>query len=346
MVDLQDSLNLYCPEVRYHRVFRDDVLNIFESNLKDECLRTYGGFEKIVSKLLSSESVKLCWYISKRTSPNAAAGLIPNSRIGIIRINAGLILRSKNLFLDLTCDDNSRWVGERLDRLSRLFEGDFKGLLFDLAMIFSFYHELAHINQKLNNKLYEKLSSTKPHNLTDREKRILNYLEYDADIYASLTVTDHLIHNYFDRINYSLITEELMGDSIALLCLPIYISMSQFRDFDQGIYQFGDSHPHPRMRLLVSTYHSISQCVDYVMVKNINFEIDPLPVFKSMIELSKVLYHDNLTLMDSLLKEIDSTESFDIENFLNDILRIVNNNKDFATSMRHELALSQRSSHN
>lgn len=117
-------------------------------------------------------------------------------------------------------------------------------LMCQICMHFTYYHEVAHLHQESRFLVHEQ---TEDHSNAkyDFER---HFLEYDADIFAALSVCTH-IFQYFDKYHYRKTIEDL-EEITAILLAAILIRILLSPGIKVDFYTKETTHPHWIIRMM------------------------------------------------------------------------------------------------
>lgn len=183
-------------------------------------------------------------YFNTTYGVNARAVKAPD--FYLISIKAGLLLKMIEMF-----KNNSNFLikaGQKMKLIEDYFDVSTQELMYQLAIHFTFYHEMAHLIQKsefLDSGLNENLDGT----VVFSSRRHL--LELDADEFSAVSIAAHTVQyasNIFgDDISSS---NKKIEELLVLVCSTVLLYMLTFSSNNKEIYYKESSHPHPVIRVL------------------------------------------------------------------------------------------------
>jgi hypothetical protein len=151
----------------------------------------------------------------------------------------------------------------------------FEYLMFQFPMLFIYYHELAH---QYHFKNYKKIDSfcALIENGNDEYDETKHLLELDADAYATLMVSEHLVQ-YNHRVNQENDTKffhTIIGITIASIALTFF----KFTNGNQSLYFKNHTHPHSMVRTMYFIVEMLDVCQsgehDRKKIDTLNMAID------------------------------------------------------------------------
>lgn len=242
---------------------RDDVF-FFDSTPHED------AFQKIFDFYIETLNINSVYGISPAyiffkndTSRNAKAGKI-NGQF-IIQINAGTVIyliqqfnpgQSNPFFKELKLDE--RKIGT-----------DINTLLYQFAIHFTFYHEMAHLIQKsdvLENGFVNLSEFELPYN----EDRHLK--ELDADAFSALCLSAHVIQLFENNYGDDAVFSEFKELAILMCSTGINYVLS-FNGMQKDLYYYETTHPHPIIRISCILNHMLEYAQQYFSSEVLTHEI-------------------------------------------------------------------------
>lgn len=259
-------------------------------------------------------------------SVNATAALL-EEKYYVVSINMGtiglLIEKFKNRNNLLTNTGNDDFI-----KFERQLDTSINELMYQNALHFTFYHEMAHLIQKsefLENVLYAKNEKISEYSIKK------HLLELDADQYSSLCIGSHIFqflsNNFGDRI-----TKEQIEKTLIIICSSALFYILSFETNKLDLYYFENSHPHPIIRATCIILHIVNYISQVLYKVGIDIKIamgemvKKCFVFSNNIALNK--YNDN-HIED--FRETYLSEVSNIKDYVNEIRRIEANDKTLAS---------------
>lgn len=175
---------------------------------------------------------------------------------GLITINQGVPIylleffeKNKEIFNGLNFVN--------LKKCESSLDAPFQYLMFQLPMLFIYYHELAHQYHHKTLSFSRDFHELKE-DIDNSFDESSHYLEIDADTYATNKVSHHIIE-YNKRINKfkdNDVYQTMIGIFIASLTLTFF----KFIGGDEQLYFKKSDHPHPMIRILICVFGMIDIC--------------------------------------------------------------------------------------
>ena len=303
------------------RIDKSSIFNPSGTPLEEPWKLVMNGYLKILEKIISNWQIGNCFiYISNKITPNAKATL--TETFGVIEIHIGLVLRWKELFLEnpniSPPSDSDNSIDIRIE-------------MFKVASLYTFYHELAHIIQfKGLNKLG--ITISEEYSRKELYLPIQHLQEFDADIFSSLCVADHIIQNRFIPIPIIVENEQYIGDIISLNILSIFQAILCFTDSVSDLYYNKKSHPHPSIRNLIVSSQLMTQLLQFVLSRSKDIEIEEAKIIKAVFNWSHSLFKFSEKFKH--LEKIHSKNEMNLEMYRKEIQKEMEKQKWLATAKR------------
>jgi hypothetical protein len=248
---------------------------------------------------------------------NARAGV--QNGYSIIGVNMQTIHSLYDLFYERNdIFETDDYLLKKYGELVEKFDIPAGHLMFQLATLFTYHHELGHLIQKSPNLslwLTEQYNDTTEDNFSI-ERHIL---ELDADLNAAHSICFHLIE-YLKKLEPKDRTHESLQKIISIGVSSIFSYFLLYFKKAKNIYYKKHTHPHPLVRI---SY--IVDCVIRVTEINIpqDFEIDLGKTLREGFIISDIFFRSvlNSTLVEDFAKYF-LTESKNIEAYVNELLGI------------------------
>lgn len=248
---------------------------------------------------------------------NARAGL--QNGYFIIGVNMQTIHSLYDLFYEKNnIFESDLFLLENYKELTDKFDVPAGHLMFQLATLFTFYHERAHLIQKsdlLAASLFEQPMPTNQNEFSI-ERHII---ELDADLDAAHKICFHLIE-YLKKLNANDRTPENLQKILSLGVASIFSYFLLYYKEKVKMYYKEFSHPHPLVRI---TY--IVDC--FVRVAEINlpgdFKIDLGKTIREGFIITDTFYKSvlNIELVEGFAEQFMS-ESKNVEVYVNELLGV------------------------
>lgn len=245
---------------------KEEIFEYEFSPLKDEFDWVFKFYQENLKKNVKYGITPALIFFNTNLSINAWAG--KNKGYYIISFNMGTIVRLIQLFiekLEVFYSDE-----DQFSDFEKLLDNPVNVLMYQNAIHFTFYHEMAHLVQQselLNDKIYEKC------NEADNYSEIKHILELDADEFSALSIGGHILRyaetTFGDKINSS----QFEG-LVIISCSSIFLYLSLFQTSKRDIYYDESTHPHPTIRILWIIFTIVSYCSHSLKAKGIQIELD------------------------------------------------------------------------
>ncbi len=294
----------------------DDIFEFDNSNLKDIFLNYFEYCQENLINHCTKYSIQPArFYYRNYYEINARAGI--SNGYFIIGVNMGTVQEIYSLFYDnnniFEQDENLSPTFGTLGTVINIPLGFF---MFQLATLFTYHHELAHLIQKsdiLKTGITEQyVYQANPEFSIER-----HILEFDADLHgANATCTQILVQ--FKLLSIENQTEENLAKLLSMGIASIFSYFLLFFNDSEKIYYKEYTHPHPIVRI---SY--VLDCFIRVAQENlpINNKIRPEPLLKLCFIISDIFF--KTTLEKDAVKSFRIhllNESFIIENYVNELL--------------------------
>lgn len=207
--------------------------NLFEN--------TYNSLNKILDYESKKYKIKNCFLLYLNDlNVNAKAGKVDETNL--ILINCGTIFwQIKNV----TENENLIKYNQRYNNLfSKIQFLKFEELTLQINILFTLYHEFAHLLQKSENAMFwdSERNTGEPFSIQKHS------LEIDADTFSAIHIARHLIDYYekdFKEFGLSFLREVSI-----ILCSNLFFYICSFGKSNTDIYFENFSHPHPFIRII------------------------------------------------------------------------------------------------
>lgn len=219
----------------------NDIFDFELSPYKSQFEKIYESLFKILDYESEKYSLKNCYLLYLNDlSINAKAGTIDGNNL--ILINCGTILWQLQNTIE---NEQFQKYNEKYNRsFSKIQSLKFEELSLQINILFTFYHEFAHILQKSESLL----SWINEKNVNDNFSIQRHSLEIDADTFSAIHIARHLIEYYEkDFKQFGLI---FLEEITKILCSNLFFYISSFGNSDADLYYYENSHPHPFIRIM------------------------------------------------------------------------------------------------
>lgn len=194
-------------------------------------------------------------FFKNEFSTNAAAGV--ENGYYIVSINMGTVnylinkLKKKDLLNDTHNDE--------FIEFEKLLDVSVNELMYQNAMHFTFYHEMAHLIQKsdlLKEFIFEQPNNEKEFSMNH------HILELDADKFSSLSIGAHTFQ-YVKKIFGKELTNDKLEKTLILICSSVLFYILSFETNKCNLYYKEKTHPHPIIRIsciIVDIVGYVTEC--------------------------------------------------------------------------------------
>lgn len=240
-----------------------------------------------------------------------------NEKYYLIGVKKDTIYSLINLF----CEKNNIFESdenliEKYSELIHKFDITIGKMMFELAISFTYHHELAHLIQKspvLSIGLNEQseCKSDSPYSI-DR-----HILELDADINAAYTVCIQLIE-YWKKLPEQIRTNINLQKILTLGTASVLCYFLQFYGGTLGFYLRKCNHPHPILRIIYVVEYMVGNAEH-----NLSEKINTIEIIRSAFQIADTYYRTILSNdVVSKFTEIYQHEKQEIDNYINELLEL------------------------
>ncbi|OPC32651.1 hypothetical protein [Elizabethkingia miricola] len=261
-----------------------------------------------------------------------ASAIKTDDNIYGIKINLGLITYCISKIWNNTKLD--KYIEHKFPEITSFFDNPTSGLSFQLAVQFTYYHELGHLLQftKQSNRSFT-LQERKASEIYDIN---IHKLEINSDSYASIAIASHIQQYTFDIFNNNVDHYKIETVTKIFLCSLLNYVASFSNDL-RNIYLDKHSHPHPFLRIfniVLSVLHYLNQSS---LLKNNRIDLHANKMIKSIfdfyeeLEVNKIFdtnfsqalnqFYDT---RDHVIDYLGVLNEFDIDNKYNNALDLWN----------------------
>lgn len=234
----------------------DEIFSFYQETLELNS-KKYGIFPNII-------------FYNNLKSTNAWASKFNN--YFIVSFNMGLIINLIETFKEkeyLLKNASSKMI-----EFEKRLDIPIHNLMYQNAVHFTFYHEMAHLIQKsdlLENKIFEHLDNSDEYSETN------HLLEIDADKFSSISMGSHILQYAEKRFGKKL-TKEEFENLLLIFCSSIFLYLLSFKSNKVSLYYKKYKHPHPVIRILIITFTIVGYCTEGLKQKGIILNINPKEV--------------------------------------------------------------------
>jgi len=225
----------------------DEIFEYGDSELREQFEKFFQFCQTHLSEECNSFNIQpALFYYTTFYSLNAIAAKVQNSYL--IGVNMGTM---SSLYYLLYAQNNifymSSYLYEAFNPISEALSDDMEYIMFQLSIIFIYYHELAHLIQMSDNSYIWKLEN--PTSVADDDFSVERHiLELDADVNGSYNICLHLIQ-YFEKLPHLSQTNRNLEKLLALGTASVFSFFLIFYSDYEEMYYREHSHPHPMIRL-------------------------------------------------------------------------------------------------
>lgn len=205
-------------------------------------------------------------YFNTDYSVNARAA--KTSDFYVISINMGTITELMKIFKNNTKFKES--INGEMSLVEGLFDVSIQDLMYQVAIHYTFYHEMAHLIQNselLQMGLYEYSENSVEFSAARHS------LELDADEYSAISIAAHTVQ-YARNMFGDNISSDKVERLLVLVCGAILLYILSFPTNKKDIYYKESSHPHPVIRITRIIITIIDHYLQTLEQLKINIEID------------------------------------------------------------------------
>lgn len=319
-----------------------DKKHVFEYDLspyKDEFDDVFGFYQENLDLNAKYGIIPSVIFFNNNRTINAKAGKIDGYYI--ISMNMGLIIGLISIFgnkSDLIEEENKEFFD-----FEKTLDLPIHHLMYQNAVHFTFYHEMAHLIQKsefLEHSLYEHLDNSQGFS----EKRHL--LELDADEFSSISIGVHIL-DYAEKTFSKEFNDEQLEKLLIIACSSILLYLLNFKSYVRKIYFEEMSHPHPAIRIMWVVFSIIGYCTRTLEAKGKKMNLIPKEVYNKTLDFSEsiaVKFFGDNPVMD--YKDLIGEVALDMMNYMEKYQNLKNGDKTLAVNKWNQLYRESESKSN
>ncbi|MNK40340.1 hypothetical protein D3C87_589870 [compost metagenome] len=229
----------------------------------------------------------------------------------IIEVTSGAMIETyKLLSFRNTLFNENKEVIKNYGSLQELIKIPLGHIMFQAAVQFTYYHELAHLAQKPFNE-FKSFDESKHKGQGDKYSVQKHCLEFDADIHAANLLPAHIL-DFWNKQPKEAQTSENLSKLLSVAVsgiLNYFMIMGQCGD---NIYYDEKSHPHPVIRAV-----NITDKIIRVAEINVDFKLDSGAILQEAFNLTeKFCEHHKLLNFAVQFNEIFRAHSNDIGKYI------------------------------
>lgn len=313
-------------------ISKDDVFDYEFSPSKDEFDKIFEFYYNALLKNAYYGIEPCLLFFTNAFSINAAACF--NNGYYIIYIHMGTIVSLKERFKD----NRDLLINCNLDEyieFEKSLDIQINELMYQNAMHYTFYHEMAHLIQKsdlLEQTIYESFDEE---NIFSIKKHIL---EFDADQFSSLCIGAHTLQ-YVKKNWGEKVTNEQLEKTLILICSSALFYILEFKTNKLEIYYKENSHPHPVIRITCIVFHVVGYVSQALAKEGSKLELDIKDIVNKCLDFSNNLATKkfNSNLIEDY-KEIIGKEALNIIQYIQEIRELEDNDDTLATQKWNAMA--------
>ncbi len=262
----------------------DDIFDYQDTLYEQEFDETFIFYQETLNENAHYGITPNLLYFNTNYSINARAG--KSETHYLISINMGTLVHLITTFKN---NDNISIIsGEEFKLTEGYLDSPINELMYQNAVHFTFYHEMAHLIQNSSQLLlglYE-------HSDNSAEFCIENHqLELDADEYSAISLAAHTVqyarNNFGDNPSSGQVVELLV-----IVCTSALIYILSFPTNKRELYYKELSHPHPVIRITRIINVIVSHCLQTFKQVGIDLEIKVALIVKQTIGLAGKIMND------------------------------------------------------
>lgn len=297
---------------------------------EEEYLRLFNNANKELLRL-SKYGLNPCFFYFADNSEINAYATKKNGTYAIC-MNKGLVEHFNRLFAYFNLNEYKELV--KYQKIEKNLENKFGELIFQSTLLFTFFHELGHLIQFIDNPEVEINELLSP-DITSIQS---HSVELDADLYGALSLSAQF-YKYFDKSFKGEKTEETVQQYISILTSSVFLYFLAFNEYRSGFFLKENSHPHPLVRML-SVITQVIQYFEHVLqIEGLTIKINSKIVIKETFYLAeiftkKIYSHFDYQLFETLL----STKFKEIKEYFNELVAIAKSSPKSAINRRNKMA--------
>lgn len=228
-------------------------------------------------------------YLYFNTGFTANAKAKKASECYLISINMGMVVSLMSMFRDkptlLDGTNNDEFIA-----FQTLLDSSVNELMYQNALHFTFYHEMAHLIQNsefLKGALYERVDSAVEYSIRQHN------LELDADEFSALCIGAHTIQ-YAQYMFGNTIDTDKVEKLLIIVCSSALMYLLSFRTNNDTIYYEEKSHPHPIIRITRIVATIVHYSVQALGQLGFHLDLKPSRIISETIRFSNKISHNVL----------------------------------------------------
>lgn len=265
-----------------------------------------------ISRIFAAESAKYgisnpILLYNNYDSLNACARKSDN--YNLIIFNRGLLLITINEVLE---NERLKNFNTEFEMTARFLNISIEKLIYQFTILFTFYHEFAHLLQYSNDFSMNVSEDNEP----TKTDFFGHYKELDADAYSAIHLARHINEYAVKSFPENILTQGIIGIT-AIFCSNLLYHLIRFPSANKELYFNENTHPHTFIRILN---------IIAIIVQYINQDVN---LIERKINITKEDLFEPIVDEVSRLQEVYSENSLDsfrtcIETQIEDITKYIN----------------------
>jgi len=229
----------------------------------------------------------------------------------IIEINIGTMVEThKRLSSHNTLFKENTEIIKEYGKLEELIKISLGHIMFQAALQFTYYHELAHLVQKPFEEFIS-LDEQKHEGTEDKYSALKHCLEIDADIHAANLVSAHVI-DFWKKQQSQDPSQENLSKLLSVAVSGILNYFMIMGHCDKDLYYMECSHPHPVIRAVY-----ITEKIIQVAEINVEFKLDSGAILQEAFQITeRFCEHHGLPNFAAKFDKIFRKNSVEIGNYI------------------------------
>lgn len=274
--------------IEHNIINADEVFDYSYSPYNKRFDKIYNNLWSILGHESQNYNLKDCYFFfANNFSINAKA--CRHSNFNLISINSGLVVwLIKNIIENEKLEE---YYKKKYGIFQKIQFYSFEELAFQMNLLFTFYHEFAHILQQSDYLELGLEEESKSNFSLNRHA-----LELDADTFSGVYIARHLIQ-YYEK-DFSEFGIEFLERITVILVSNLFFYLSSFSGANKNLYFKENSHPHPFIRVIrilltigkylhddykikIDKIAIVTKIVDEILLLQSAYEENNLPNFRN-----------------------------------------------------------------
>lgn len=286
--------------VKNNVITKNNIFDYDSSPYKDEFNNIFSFYQKNLIHNAKYGIVPSVLFFNNNFSINAMANKV--NGYYVISLNMGTVVRLIEMFIEkpelLNEEDNSAFL-----KFETLLDNPINVLMYQNAIHFTFYHEMAHLIQKsqlLENNLYEHLDNL------ESFSELRHILELDADEFSAISIGAHLLQ-YAERMFGLDLTNEQIDNLLVISCSSVFLYILSFPSNRREIYYEKFTHPHPVIRITSIIFIVVGYCIETLKAKGIDMNLNSKEIVNKTLYFTKKIsthFFEDSNLISDYIKSL------------------------------------------